>query len=469
MVKPTVITEVDAWQILDSRGRPTVATSVRCSGGGQGIAKVPSGASRGRHEVVELRDGGDAWAGDGVGRAVAHVRGEIAGALVGLDALDQELVDAALEVADGTASFSVLGGNAVVSASVAAALAAADTLGLPLWSVLAGGRSQGDVLLPMPMVNIVSGGAHAGQVIDIQDVLVIPVGARTFTEALEWATRVRRATEVVAGRRGITTALVADEGGIAGAVASNRDALALVADGVHAAGLALSDQVALAVDIAASQFLGSDGRYHFASEGRSLSGLELADEVAEWCNDFGVISVEDVAGEDDWSAWRAASRVLQGIQIVGDDLFVTDVQRLDRGIAENIGTSVLVKVNQAGTLSRAAAVVSRAQSAGYSCVVSARSGDTEDDWLADLAVGWRAGQIKVGSTTRSERTAKWNRLLQLEHELQGRCHLAPFPTFPTTFPPKFPATFQSTPSQQGIDRDQPVIRTRPGFGNSGGH
>lgn len=426
MVTATAVSAVDAWQVLDSRGRPTVACRVRCAGGATAVAAVPSGASTGRYEVLELRDGGAAWGGLGVSRAVGHVRTEIAAALAGVDASDQGAVDAALTAADGSSDLHVLGGNAVLSASLACALAAADAAGVELWETLRPPGS-GPVRLPMPMVNIVSGGAHAGGLIDIQDVLVVPVGARTFGQAIEWAARVRAGTAAVMTGQGLASTLVADEGGLAGGLRSNRAALALVVDGIEASGLRPGTDVALALDLAATQFQLPDGTYRWTSEQLDLTGAELVAEVAGWCRDFPVRSVEDVAGEDDWDAWALATARLPGVQLVGDDLFATDPARLARATAAAIASSVLVKVNQAGTLSRAAEVVRTARAAGYSTVVSARSGETEDTWLADLAVGWDAGQIKVGSTMRSERTAKCNRLLALEHLLGDRATLARFP------------------------------------------
>ncbi|AYY15573.1 phosphopyruvate hydratase [Actinobacteria bacterium YIM 96077] len=408
------IANVDAWEALDSRGRPTVACCVTLSEGTQGVAAVPSGASTGRHEARELRDGDERYGGFGVRAAAGHVRGELAAAVVGRLAGDQRAVDDALRRADGTRHLERLGANAVLAVSVATARASAASHDQPLWQVIGS-----DPLLPLPMVNIVSGGAHADGLIDIQDILAVPVGATSFAEAIEWAGRVRLGTARAAEELGIVASLVADEGGIAGRLPNNRAALELVARGVEASGLVLGEEIGLALDIAATQLLTADGRYRLETEDRTLDAVELVDEIAAWCAAFPLVSVEDLLGEDDWEGWRYASQQLRTIQVLGDDLFVTQLDRLDRGVEDGIANAVLVKVNQNGTLTGGLDVVTRARAAAYAPVISARSGETEDTWIADLAVGSRAGQIKVGSTTRSERTAKWNRLLQLEHQLAG--------------------------------------------------
>lgn len=416
----TRITDVTAWEALDSRGNPTVACQVTLAGGARGVATVPSGASTGMAEVFESRDGGDRYGGRGVRRAVAAVVDELQPAVQGLDATDQAAVDAALRAADGTPTLERLGGNAVLAVSVATARAGASARGLPVWQALSGPEP----VLPLPMVNVVSGGAHAGRVVDIQDVLVIPVGASRFSEAIEWAWRVRRGTADVVRSRGLNADLVADEGGLGPALPTNRDALAIVVQGAEQAGLKVGEDVVLAVDVAANQFH-RDGRYHLAAEDRQLDASEMIDEVAAWCDDFPLASIEDLLADDDWDGWAEASRRLgDRVQLLGDDLFATNPQRLERGIDQGIANAVLVKPNQVGTLSDAAATVRRAHAAGYATVVSARSGETEDAWLADLAIGWGPGQIKVGSTMRSDRTAKWNRLLQIEHELGDRARFA---------------------------------------------
>jgi enolase 1/2/3 len=402
-----------AWEALDSRGRPTVACAVTASGGAQGHAIVPSGASTGTHEAHELRDGESRFGGLGVRRAVAAVNGEVADALLGCDISDQEALDRQLGDLDGTSTFERLGANAVLAVSVACALTVAEAERRPLWRVL--GDADDPPLLPLPMVNILSGGAHAGALIDLQDVLAVPVGAEAFGEAIEWAARVRAGTAEVLRSRGHDVRLVADEGGLAAALRSNREAVEVVAAGIEQSGLALGDEIAIAIDVAATQLQDGDV-YRLTCEQRALSARELLDEIRSWCADFPILSIEDAAGEDDVDGWRLASSTFQDLQLLGDDLFVTSPERLSCGIADGVANAVLVKPNQVGTLSQARHVIDLAHAAGYATVLSARSGETEDAWLSDLAVGWRAGQLKVGSTTRSERTAKWNRLLRIEAE-----------------------------------------------------
>jgi len=406
------IEHVHAWEALDSRGVPTVACAIVLAGGADGVATVPSGASTGTHEAHERRDGGSRYAGNGVQNAVAAVNGEIADALQGLDPEDQEALDGKLRELDGTPTLERLGANAVLAASVACAVAAAAGRGLPLWRAL---EPDHPPLLPLPMVNIVSGGAHAGGLVDVQDVLVVPIGASTFAEAIEWSVRVRTATANVLRERGHNSALVADEGGLAAPLASNREAVEIVTAGIERSGLIPGEEAMIAIDIAATQLADGDG-YRLACEDRSLSATELVAELRSWCNEFPIVSIEDALGEDDIDGWRVASERLAGIQLLGDDLFATSHDRLEAGIANDIANAVLVKPNQVGTLSEARRVVEIADAAGYGTVLSARSGETEDAWLADLAIGWCTGQLKVGSTMRSERTAKWNRLLRIEAE-----------------------------------------------------
>jgi enolase len=406
------IARVRAWEALDSRGRPTVATRVELVGGASGTALAPSGASTGSGEAVELRDGGDRYDGYGTRGAVANVDGPLAAALIGLDAGDQQHVDDVLRATDGSDALVRLGGNAIVSVSLAVAIAASRALGVELHEKLAGG---GPPLLPLPMVNVISGGAHASGGIDVQDLLVVPVGAGSFSQAIEWAARVRAATAAVAVERGLQARLVADEGGLGPALSSTAEALDLLARGLERSGLAPGSDVAIAIDVAASQLTTAPGRYALRNEGVELSADELIELVDGWRRTYPIVSVEDPLADDDWDGWERATRALAGgVQILGDDLLVTDPARLARAVAGGVANAVLVKPNQVGTLSQAERVVRDAQRAGYATVVSARSGDTEDAWLADLAVGWRAGQIKVGSTMRSERTAKWNRLLEIE-------------------------------------------------------
>jgi enolase len=410
----TMIEGLLAWEALDSRGTPTVGCEVVLVGGARGRATVPSGASTGTFEAVELRDGDARYRGRGVRRAVANVTGELAAAVIGTDAADQRGLDALLRSADGTPDLSRLGANAVLAISIAAAVAVAAERRLPLWRSVADGAVP---LLPLPMVNIVSGGAHAGRSIDVQDFLAVPVGATSFAEAIEWAARTRDGAAAAMEQRGFGAALVADEGGLSAALPSNRSALELLVEGVERAGLRPGDDVAIAIDVAATQLGAVDLGYELASEGRHLTASELVDELAAWCSSYPIVSIEDCLGEDDWDGWVEATRRLAGRQLLGDDLFVTNRARVERGVAVGAANAVLVKPNQIGTLTDARDVVGLAHANGYATVLSARSGETEDDWLADLAVGWRTGQIKVGSTMRSERTAKWNRLIRLEQEL----------------------------------------------------
>ncbi|GAB2857083.1 phosphopyruvate hydratase [Actinocorallia aurea] len=433
MTTTTAITALHAWEALDSRGKPTVGCEVTLADGGRGSAVVPSGASTGTHEARELRDGDPGrYAGNGVLKAVGHVAGEIAEAVRGQDAADQSALDQLLRDLDGTPELGRLGANAVLSVSIAAAVAAAAGTGRDLWEHAAAmaGHDGEAPLLPVPMVNIISGGAHAGRSIDVQDFLVVPLGARSFAEAIDWASRVRAGTAEILAGRGLPVALVADEGGLGPVLPTNREALELLCRGIERAGLPLDTGdgtgVGIAIDIAATQFFDADGRYTLAAEERRLTSAELVAELAQWCADYPIVSLEDALAEDDWEGWTAATRALgtarggQHVQLLGDDLFVTHLERLENGITARAANAVLVKPNQAGTLSDALTVVRRAHAARYTTVLSARSGETEDTWLADLAVGWHTGQIKVGSTMRSERTAKWNRLLQLESALGAK-------------------------------------------------
>jgi enolase len=430
----TRIESLFAWEALDSRGNPTVACEVRLAGGATGCATVPSGASTGSHEARELRDSDERYAGLGVRRAVENVQVALAEAVRGLDALDQQALDDALRSADGTADLSRLGANAVLAVSLAGALAGAAAAGEPLWRAAAGGSDLAP-LLPLPMVNVISGGAHAAGAIDVQDVLAVPVGATSFAETIEWAWRVRRATARLLTDHGLDTALVADEGGLGPVLSSNYEALEWVARGIEAARLVPGEDVAIAVDIAATRlFDPANGRYVLARENRAFATEAWAEELAGWVGRLPVVSLEDVMAEDDWDGWTLAAQALPGVQLLGDDLFVTDAARVRRGAAAGVANAVLVKPNQTGTLSSAREVVEIARQAGWATVLSARSGETEDAWLADLAVAWRTGQIKVGSTTRSERNAKWNRLLRIEAEcgqtarFAGRAALAPVPS-----------------------------------------
>jgi enolase len=418
----TTITSVAAREILDSRGRPTVEAELALSDGTTVSASVPSGASTGRHEAVELRDGDPArYGGLGVLGAVAAVGGEIAEALTGAEP-EQGAVDAALIALDGTADKSRLGANAILAVSLATARAQAAARGVPLWRSLAG---EGQVTLPMPMVNMVSGGLHAGRQLDFQDFLAIPAGAETYGQALEMIWAVHRATGELLTERGLTT-LKADEGGYGPPLEGHAAALALLDAAVERAGLRLGDDVVYALDVAATHFF-ADGAYHLASESRTLSAEEMAAYVRELAATHAVASVEDPLAEDDWEGFCAFTAALgDRLQIVGDDHFTTNIARLERGIAERSANAVLVKMNQIGTISETLDVVARAKEAGFRTVISARSGETEDPALADLAVGCDGGQIKIGSITQSERLAKYNQLLRIEQALGDEAVLAPW-------------------------------------------
>ena len=412
------VERVLAFEALDSRGTPTVACVISLADGAEGCAIVPSGASTGRHEAHERRDGDGRYGGRGVRAAVAAVNGEIAACLHGLDAADQPAVDAALIALDGTPALGRLGSNAVLAASAGCALAAAASARVPLWEALAPAAPP---LLPRPMVNVLSGGAHAGRAVDVQDVLVIPLAATTFRQAIEDAARVRAGAAAELRERGHATALVADEGGLAAPLESNEEALEIASRGLERSGV----DGALALDVAATQLVEGSG-YRLALEDRFLDGAGLAREIAGWAQRFPLVSIEDPLGEDDWDAWKLAGELVPaGVQLLGDDLFATSCERIARGVAAGVANAVLVKPNQAGTLTGARQALELAQREGYATVLSARSGESEDAWLADLAVGWRSGQFKVGSTQRSERTAKWNRLLRIEAERPG-AELAPW-------------------------------------------
>ncbi|WP_061963182.1 phosphopyruvate hydratase [Demequina aurantiaca] len=426
---PDSIAHTHAWEALDSRGRPTVACRVTLQNGAQGRAIAPSGASTGRHEALEQRDGGDRYGGWGVSGAVRAVNEEYAPLIAGMSVSDRVAIDDALEAHDGTDNLGRLGANAALAVSLAVTIAHAASENAPLWSTLTGPR---EASIPMPMVNILSGGAHAGRAVDIQDFLAVPVGAESFTEAIEQIARVRAACATLLDARGGWSALVADEGGLAARLDSNEAVLALLSDGIDAAGFT-SEDMGIALDVAATQLVDGDSIV-LAGQGDRLSVAEWLDLVASWVERYPIVSIEDIVGEDDWDGSRTATAMLPHVQMLGDDTFATNLGRVRRGIEEDSANSVLVKVNQAGTVSRAERVVFEAIGAGFETVVSARSGDTEDNWLADLAVGWGARQIKVGSTMRSERTAKWNRLLELESDgtlpFAGRTALAGQPRNP---------------------------------------
>jgi enolase len=407
------IETVHARQILDSRGNPTVEVELLLRSGAHGRAAVPSGASTGEFEATELRDGGEAWGGKGVTRAVANVNGEIAEAVAGRDALDQAGLDSALIELDGTPNKSRLGANAILGVSLAAARAAAAEEGQPLWRYLGGESAR---VLPVPMMNVLNGGAHADNSVDFQEFMIVPVGADSFAEALRKGAEVFHALKKTLGARGLSTA-VGDEGGFAPDLESNEAALQALLEGIEAAGYTPGDEVAIALDPATSEVF-RDGAYELTHEGRTLSSGEMAAYWAELAGRYPILSIEDGMDEEDWDGWRALTeRIGERVQLVGDDLFVTNTERLERGIESGVANSILVKVNQIGTLTETLAAIDMARGAGYTAVMSHRSGETEDTTIADLAVATGCGQIKTGAPSRSDRVAKYNQLLRIEEAL----------------------------------------------------
>jgi enolase 1/2/3 len=410
----TAIVDVHARQILDSRGNPTVEVDVTLEDGSMGRAAVPSGASTGAHEAVELRDGDKSrWGGKGVHKAIQAVNGEIAEEIVGIDAEDQAELDAALIALDGSENKGRLGANAILGVSLATAKAAADAIGLPLYRYVGGVDAS---LLPVPMMNILNGGAHADNGIDFQEFMVMPVGAPNFAEALRCGAEIFHALKSALHSAGLATG-VGDEGGFAPNIASAREALDYIGRAVETAGYKVGDNVLLALDCASTEFF-KDGRYEMTGEGRSLLPDEMVDFLADLASAYPIASIEDGMAEDDMAGWKALSdRLGDSVQLVGDDLFVTNTKRLRQGIDDGIANSILVKVNQIGTLTETIEAVRLAQSSGYTAVMSHRSGETEDSTIADLAVALSTGQIKTGSLARSDRTAKYNQLLRIEEEL----------------------------------------------------
>ena len=414
------IESIHARQILDSRGNPTVDVDVVLQSGSRGVAAVPSGASTGEFEAVELRDGGPEWGGKGVSKAVANVNGEIAEALTGARAAEQSALDRTLIELDGTPNKSRLGANAILGVSLAAAKAAALDAEQPLYAYLAelygGGEAE---LLPVPMMNVLNGGAHADNSVDFQEFMVVPTGAQTYSEGLRKGTEVFHALKRTLGERGLSTA-VGDEGGFAPDLESNEAALEFLIAAIEAAGLVPGEDVRIAIDPATSELF-EDGSYVLEHEGRTLSAEELAAYWEDICSRYPVVSIEDGMDEEDWTGWKQLTeRIGDRVQLVGDDNFVTNPERLRRGIEEGVANSILVKLNQIGTLSETLETVRIAHEAGYTVVISHRSGETEDTTIADLAVGTNAGQIKTGAPSRTDRTAKYNRLLRIEEELGER-------------------------------------------------
>ncbi len=413
-------------EVLDSRGNPTVEAEVYLASGAEGRAIVPSGASTGQFEAVELRDGGERYGGKGVQSAVDHVNGELRDVLLGWEASEQRAIDMQMVDLDGTDAKSRLGANAILGVSLAVAKAAAEEVGLPLYRYVGGANAH---VLPVPMLNVLNGGAHADNNVDFQEFMIMPVGAASFREALRWGAETYHALKAVLHERGLSTA-VGDEGGFAPDLVSNEEALALLVESIERAGLAPGDDMALAMDVASTEFY-ADGRYSLAADKRELSSSEMVGLLAELCGKYPIVSIEDGCAEEDWDGWSALTGALgERVQLVGDDLFVTNVERLGRGIATRVANSILVKVNQIGTLTETLDTVDLATRSAYTTVMSHRSGETEDTTIADLAVATNCGQIKAGAPARSDRVAKFNQLLRIEDDLgegaafRGRAALA---------------------------------------------
>ena len=420
------IVHVEGREILDSRGNPTVEVEVTLDSGARGRAAVPSGASTGEHEAVELRDGGDRYAGRGVLSAVGHVNTSIANTLRGADALDQRAVDRLLLDLDGTDNKAKLGANAILGTSLATASAAADEVGVPLYRYVGGANAH---VLPVPMMNVLNGGAHADNSVDFQEFMIMPVGAPSFSEALRWGTQTYHVLKGVLAGRGLSTA-VGDEGGFAPDLDSNEDAIRLLVEAIESAGFTPGTDIAIALDPAVSE-IHRDGAYHLEGEGKVLSAEELAEYWARIVDTYPIVSIEDGMQENDWQGWSLlTSAVGDRCQLVGDDLFVTNSRRLAEGIERGVANSILVKVNQIGSLTETLDTVALATANGYTSVMSHRSGETEDVTIADLAVATNCGQIKTGAPCRSDRVAKYNQLLRIESELgdaasfRGRSALA---------------------------------------------
>ena len=411
----STIEHVVGREVLDSRGNPTVEVEVVLDSGARGRAIAPSGASTGIHEAVELRDGGERFSGRGVRTAVENVNTEIAGALRGLDALDQRSVDFALIDLDGTPDKSRLGANATVATSLAAAKAGALELDVPLYRAIGGANAH---VLPVPQLNVVNGGAHARNSIDFQEFMVMPIGAASFSEALRWGAETYHALKSVLAERGLSTA-VGDEGGFAPDLPSNEEAVKILVEAIEAAGRVPGDEIAIALDPATSE-LWKDGAYVLEGEGRTLSPAEFVDYWVDLAGRYPIVSLEDGMAEDDWDGWAALTAALgDRLQLVGDDLFVTNVTLIERGIETGVANAVLIKLNQIGTLTETLEAVALATRSAYRSVISHRSGETEDTTIADLAVAVNAGQIKTGAPCRSDRVAKYNQLLRIEEDLGG--------------------------------------------------
>ena len=409
------VTKLLGYQVLDSRGRPTVAASITLEDGTTHTARVPSGASTGKHEALELRDGDQLahnhfYGALSVTNAVENVNTRIAPLIVGQQ-VDLKFIDEEIRTIDTTSNFSSLGANATLAVSLAAAKASAHAHNVSLARYF---QPQGNLLIPMPMVNILSGGAHANRSLDFQDVLIVPTGASSFTEALSWIVAIRETAAQLGSKAGLITHLVADEGGLGIAFDSIESAIEFVIEAIKEVGLEIGSQVSLALDVASIQFF-SNGTYNLASSRKSFSSTDFVSYINNLVSNYPIVSIEDPFAEDDWESWSSFMQIApKNVQVLGDDLLTTNSERLERAINQKSANSILIKPNQNGLVTDTHKVLKAAQSAGFTTVVSARSGETEDSWLSDLATGWRAGQIKVGSTHGSERNAKWNRLLELE-------------------------------------------------------
>lgn len=410
----SAIVDIIGREVIDSRGNPTVECDVLLESGVMGRAAVPSGASTGSREAIELRDGDKSrYLGKGVLKAVEHINTEIAEAVLGLDASEQAFLDKTLIDLDGTENKGRLGANAMLAVSMAVARAAAEEAGLPLYRYFGG---MGAVQLPVPMMNVINGGAHANNNLDLQEFMILPVGAPTFREALRYGAEVFHALKKILHDKHISTA-VGDEGGFAPSVASHEEAIQLILQAIEAAGYTAGEQIALGLDCAASEFY-KDGKYHLEGEGLVLSAQQWTDMLATWCDKYPIISIEDGMHEGDWEGWKILTeRLGKKVQLVGDDLYVTNTKILKEGIEKGIANSILIKINQIGTLTETFAAIEMAKRAGYTAVISHRSGETEDNTIADIAVGLNAGQIKTGSMSRSDRMSKYNQLLRIEEDL----------------------------------------------------
>ncbi|MFC5700693.1 phosphopyruvate hydratase [Cohnella faecalis] len=410
----TIISDVYAREVLDSRGNPTVEVEVSLESGAKGRAIVPSGASTGAYEAVELRDGDkDRYLGKGVLKAVENVNASIAPEIIGYDALDQVAIDRKMIELDGTPNKANFGANAILAVSIAVARAAADALDVPLYTYLGGFNAK---TLPVPMMNIVNGGAHADNNVDVQEFMVLPIGLPTFSEALRAGTEIFHALKSVLKAKGLNTA-VGDEGGFAPNLGSNEEALSTIIEAIEKAGYKPGVEIFLGMDVASTEFF-KDGKYHLEGEGKSYTSAEFVDLLASWVEKYPIVSIEDGCSEDDWAGWKLLTEKLgDKVQLVGDDLFVTNTERLSDGIAQGVGNSILVKVNQIGTLTETFDAIEMAKRAGYTAVISHRSGESEDSTIADIAVATNAGQIKTGAPSRTDRVAKYNQLLRIEDRL----------------------------------------------------